>query len=304
MQGSKIAVIGIGAIGGSIAADLADLKRHELSLCSRTPFESLEVTHPGGTSITKGSMIDDPKRAQPADWILLATKAHQSESARPWLDALSHSASVVVVLQNGVDHQARIDPLVGNGVEVLPCVVGLPAEKIAPGKIKQMHNGGLTVPSGATGDAFAALFEGSRTNITVSEEFITQAYWKLLNNAALGGVCALALRENGVASDPEVRELVLSAMAEVMAVGRAEGADLPDDAPERALRLMLNAVPNHWSSITVDRREGRAIEWEARNAVVGKLGRRHGIATPINDVFTTLLRAADERLGDDSRDWD
>lgn len=65
MQGSRIAVIGIGAIGGSIAADLADLKRHELSLCSRTPFDSLEVSHPGGTSITKGSMINDPKKAQP-----------------------------------------------------------------------------------------------------------------------------------------------------------------------------------------------------------------------------------------------
>jgi 2-dehydropantoate 2-reductase len=35
------------------------------------------------------------------------------------------------------------------------------------------------------------------------------------------------------------------------------------------------------------------MEWEARNAVVGRLGRRHGIATPLNDAITTLLRLAD-----------
>jgi hypothetical protein len=68
---------------------------------------------------------------------------------------------------------------------------------------------------------------------------------------------------------------------------------LPDDAPEKVLERMLDAAPEHWSSISVDRREGRPMEWEARNAVVGRLGRRHGIATPLNDAITTLLALAD-----------
>jgi 2-dehydropantoate 2-reductase len=112
---------------------------------------------------------------------------------------------------------------------------------------------------------------------------------------AIGGVCALALRENGIAKEPEVRSLVLALMREALEVGRAEGAELPDDAPEKALSMVLGAAPDHWSSITVDRREGRRLEWQVRNAVVGEVGRKHGIATPLNDVITTLLRAADGR---------
>jgi 2-dehydropantoate 2-reductase len=82
-------------------------------------------------------------------------------------------------------------------------------------------------------------------------------------------------------------------MREVATVARAEGANLPEDAPEKALKLVLDAAPDHWSSITVDRREGRRLEWRTRNAVVGETGRRHGIATPLNDVVTTLLKATD-----------
>ena len=45
---TSIAVVGVGAIGGSIAADLSDLARYQLQLCARTSFPALEVTHAGG----------------------------------------------------------------------------------------------------------------------------------------------------------------------------------------------------------------------------------------------------------------
>ena len=82
-------------------------------------------------------------------------------------------------------------------------------------------------------------------------------------------------------------------MREIVEVGRAEGARLPDDAPEKVLKRILAAAPDHWSSISVDRREGRPMEWEVRNAVVGRLGRRHGIDTPLNDAIVALLKLAD-----------
>ena len=41
--------------------------------------------------------------------------------------------------------------------------------------------------------------------------------------------------------------------------------------------------------MAADRRDGQPLEWEVRNAVVGRIGRRHGIATPVNDLIATLL---------------
>lgn len=290
-----VAVVGVGAIGGALAADLADLDRHRVLLCARTPFDRLVVRHPTGTSEVAGTPTTDPREASPVDWVLLATKGHQSATARAWLDALSVPGTRIAVVQNGVDHVERIAPLVRSGVALLPVVVQLPAEKRAPGRVEQSRDGILLVPDEPDGHAFAALFEGARTAVRPTDDFHRQAWSKLLSNAALGAVCALCVRENAVVRDPEIREMVLRLMAEIVAVGRAEGAALPDDAPEKVIDRVLAVAADHWSSITVDRREGNPMEWEVRNAVVGRLGRRHGIPTPWNDAMTALLRAADVR---------
>ncbi len=285
--------MGVGAIGGAIAVDLADLDRHELLLCSRAPFERLIVRHSAGTSEASISTATHPSEVAPVDWLLLATKAHQSEAARPWFDALCTAATVVAVLQNGIDHVERIAPLLDRRAKVLPVVVQLSAEKVRPGEVEQGSDGLLLVPDDEIGRGFAALFHGARTQVTPTSRFHTQAWWKLVSNASLGGVCALVNRELGAAQEPALRELVLALMREVVAVGRAEGADLPDDAPEKAFAAMLRGAPDHWSSIAVDRREKRPMEWQVRNAVVGRLARRHGIATPLNDAITAMLRAAE-----------
>ena len=297
MPRQKIAIVGVGAIGGTIAADLADLGRHDLVLCSRTPFERLRVRRPAGLSEVAIPATTEPSPLTPVDWVLLATKAHQSDAVRPWLSALCGAETIVAVLQNGIDHVERISPLVPNHTKVLPVVIQLPAEKKAPGEIEQGADGMLLVPDDEMGRGLAALFEGARTEVKPTPRFHTQAWWKLVSNAAVGGVCALALRENGATEEPALRDLVLALMREVAEVGRAEGAELPDDAPEKAYALMLRGARAHWSSIAVDRREGRPMEWRVRNAVVGRLGRKHGIATPLNDAITAMLRVADAGAG-------
>lgn len=290
---SRLAIVGVGAIGGTVAADLSDLGRHEILLCARSPFEHLRVRHPRKTSVVERASTIDPTNVAPVDWVLLATKAHQSEEARSWLDALCGPGTRMAVLQNGVDHIERIAPLVSPGTGIVPVVIQLPAEKTAPGVVEQSRDGALTVPDDDDGRDFAALFRGARTAVHLTDDFKSQAWWKLVSNAALGGVCAVMLRENAIAQTPEVREIVLALMREVVSVGRAEGANLPDDAPERSLDRVLGAASGHWSSISVDRREGRPMEWAVRNEVVGRCGRRHGIPTPWNDAITALLRAAD-----------
>jgi 2-dehydropantoate 2-reductase len=293
MNPQTLAVVGVGAIGGAVAADLADLG-HEVVLCSRSPFERLVVTRPDGVSKLETPALTDPAEiVSPFGWVLLATKAHQSRDAQPWLDRLCGEGTRLAVLQNGVNHAERIEPLVSRETQVLPVVIQLPAEKTAPGMIEQTRSGVLLTPDCDSGHEFVSLFEGARTHVEAREDFSSQSWWKLLSNAAIGGICALTLRPNRAVGEPGARELALTLMREIVLVGRAEGAVLPDDAPEKVLRRILSAAPDHWSSISVDRREGRAMEWEVRNAVVGLLGRRHGIETPQNDALVVLLKLAD-----------
>lgn len=296
MERERIAIVGLGAIGGAVAADLADLARHDLFACVRSGFDELVVAHPAGVSRNALAQVTSPRDARPAAWVLLATKAYQCADSKPWLDALCGPGTRVAVLQNGVDHVERVAPLLPSGTAVVPVVIQLAAEKTAPGRVTQDNDGWLIVPDDADGRAFAALFEGARAKVEPRADFVSQKWWKLIGNAALGAVTALSVRPGNITNEPDVEALALGLMREVVAVGRADGAKLPDDAPERVLAGVRGAAPNHWPSIALDRREGRPLEWDVRNAVVGRIGRRHGIPTPLNDAVTALLRTADPRF--------
>ena len=85
---TTIAVIGPGAVGGTVAAWLAQ-GGHEVTLCVRTPFEGLKVETPVGPIFASPRVLADPRGARPVDWVLVCVKAYDAAAAQPWLAALS-----------------------------------------------------------------------------------------------------------------------------------------------------------------------------------------------------------------------
>jgi len=51
------------------------------------------------------------------------------------------------------------------------------------------------------------------------------------------------------------------------------------------------APPDSVNSMQADRQAGRPMEIDARNGVIVRLGRKHGIATPCNQMAVALLEA-------------
>ena len=103
---TDIAVIGPGAIGCAFAAAAAQAG-HAVSIAARTPFAMLDVTYPGGR-VQNAVRNLSPGDAKPFPVVMLATKAHQTEEAARWLKALCGPGTVLAVLQNGVEHLARV----------------------------------------------------------------------------------------------------------------------------------------------------------------------------------------------------
>ncbi len=66
-----------------------------------------------------------------------------------------------------------------------------------------------------------------------------------------------------------------------------------EDALPDALVARLLAVPGGaGTSMLYDRRAGRRLEVDARNGAVSRIGKRHGIATPLNAAVCALLEAS------------
>src|SRR5437899_11789516 len=154
---TAIAVVGVGAIGGVVAASLAALERDFL-LCVRQPFDELVVQTPRGILKARPQVATSVEGLRPVPWVLLATKAHQTAGAGAWLSALADRGTTVAILQNGVEHEQRVRPYARDAT-LLP-VVECRAAKRAPGHAIEVTEAMLNGPDNPAGNVFAIIFAG------------------------------------------------------------------------------------------------------------------------------------------------
>jgi 2-dehydropantoate 2-reductase len=294
----SVAVIGLGAIGGVAAGCLAAAGRYDLVACVRQPIERLTLDGPDGTVTLPLHALTDPAQAKPVDWVLLCTKTHATASTAPWLKALCVPSTRVAVLQNGVDHVARVAPFAG-AATVLPVIVYYNGERLGADHVKLRRGADpdVIVADDDAGRAFTRLFEGTPLRVKLGKDFATLAWRKLLLNAVASPVTALTLQRQAVLRRPDIKELCLAVLEEAIAVGRAEGARLADDEAARTLATLFTFAGELGTSMYFDRLAGRPLEHEALTGAIVSGGERHGIATPLNRALLALLRAISDAAG-------
>jgi len=303
-----VAVVGLGSIGGVAAGCLAKAGRHRVIACVRQPVARLKLDWPDGTAELPLRALTDPTEAEPADWVLLCTKTQDTAAAAPWLARLCTPATRVAVLQNGIDHVARVAPL-AHGAKVLPVIVYYNGERLAQDRqpdrdasllhvrLRQGADQDLLVADDEAGRAFTQLFEGTPLRVGNSADFATAAWRKLLINAIASPITALTMQRQAVLRRPDIKEVCFAILGEAIAVGRAEGAKLTDDEAERAMAALFTFPPDAGTSMYFDRLAGRPLEHAALTGAIVAAGERHGIATPINRALLPLLAAISDAAG-------
>lgn len=285
----KIAIVGPGAIGAVLAACLDRVTSEPIVLCARRPVEGLEVETSAGVISPRIEVVVDPAKAPPVDWVLVTTKAYDAAGAARWVGPLCSQGGYAAILQNGVEHRERFAGVLPPD-RIVPVVVDCPAERVSPVRIRQRDVLLMTVQDDPAGRAFARLFAGSEAVLKLTDDWKTAAWRKLCINAA-GVVCGLTRKPNGVVRDEAMGEVVRQILREVIAVGRAEGAVLGDELVESVLAAARKASPDGVNSLLADRLAGRPTEIDARNGVIVRLGRKHGVPTPCNEMAVALISA-------------
>ncbi|HEY2516702.1 MAG TPA: 2-dehydropantoate 2-reductase [Polyangiaceae bacterium] len=288
---TSIALVGPGAIGGTVAAWLARAGRHELVVCTRTPFDRLVVLAPDGETIDVAPrLLAEPSAAAPVDWVIAVTKTYATAGAARWIERLLGPSTRVAVLQNGVEHMERFAGLVPRE-RTLPVITDMPAERSAPGRIRQRRHGLIAAPAGELGARFAALFEGTPLTVSLTDDFLSASWRKLVLNSA-GVVNALTLKPAGVARNEKAAALMRAIAEESASVARAVGARIDASLPEEVVERYRTGPPDAVNSILADRLAGRPLEVDARNGVVVREGAKRGVPTPFNWMAVAVLEGA------------
>jgi 2-dehydropantoate 2-reductase len=292
MEMARIAVVGVGAIGGAVAGLLETTGQHEIMLCTRRPLPALTVKTPDGAVRVNAGNLTDPAQAKAVDWVMIATKTYDAEGAAAWLRGLAALGAAVAVIQNGVEHRERFAPWVAQE-RIVPVVIDCPVERQKDDEVIQRGVVRMKVDDGKLGRAFADLFKGSKAEVELTADWKSAAWRKLCVNAA-GALNAMTLKPAGIFANEAVARVAMSMVDECAAVGRAEGAYLDGNVAEQVVGGYRGQPRDSVNSLLADRLAGRRMEIDARNGVIVRLGEKHGIATPLNRMAVAVLNAAAE----------
>jgi len=299
MRGT-VAVIGPGSIGGVAAGCLLHADRHDVVVCARRRIARLTLERPEGTVEVAVRSLTDPMEARPADWVLLCTKAHETASTAAWLARLCRPETRIAVLQNGIDHAARVAPFIP-GARVVPAIVYYNGERLAADRVRLRHvaEHDLAVPDDAAGQGFAALLAGTPLRVLLSPDFTTLMWRKLLINAVANPLTALTRQRQAVLRRADMQALCRAVLDEAVTVARADGARMNADEAAQTIATLLTYPPEAGTSMYFDCLAGRPLEIEALTGAIVAAGERRGIPTPLNRAFLTLLGAISDAAGSD-----
>jgi 2-dehydropantoate 2-reductase len=298
MSGTRIAVLGCGAIGSLYAAHLARVPGVEVWAVD--PWrEHVDAIESGGLTVTGQAAFTAPVHARTRAAELprchlgvVATKSlHTREAVAAACGALADAA--VVSVQNGVGNEeiiAEMLPRVMRGTIVTAGAV------TAPGTVRYDAPGdswlGPFEPKPASTDEIELLAgllnEGGLKTHAVADARGPQ-WTKVVFNAATSPLAALTgLTVGQVCTDPALRAQVQILIEEAAAVCAAAGIVLTRD-PAEAVEEAIREAYGHKPSMLQDVLARRPTEIDVLNGGIAGEGRRAGVATPAHDSMVALV---------------
>ena len=241
----------------------------------------------------------DPAEVGPVDAILFCVKTYDVEAAARQSLPMIGPETLILPVQNGVEAAEQIGAIVGED-HVVPGVGVTGATLVQPGVVAQKAPtvralfGPDRATEGRRAERIADALREAGISADVSPD-IERELWEKFVFALLGlGFMSVNRLPIGpTLACPEAAEVARGVMDEGVAVGRARGAPLPDDATERAFerfRGVAAANPAARGSMYYDLMAGKRLELEAVTGAVVRMGRELGVPTPLNFVIYGALK--------------
>lgn len=288
---TRVLVLGAGAVGGLIAARLAENPALTVLAAVRSERAPLTLTVDGIERSPAVELVTEPADARPVDWVVIATKTYDVAGLEPWLACPHTARSRVAVAQNGVEHAERLSDWVA-AERVVPLVVTYGVERPGPGRVLQTLDGVVRAPATAFGAELAALAAPTGLTVELVEDHRAAVWTKLCWNVVGNSITTLAdvaVREIG--RRPDLRTLGRELAEECVAVARAEGVRAAEDIADEILGAVQRLPPSVRSSMWQDRHAGRPFEHEALSGAVLRAAARHGMPVPRTTVVHQWLSA-------------
>jgi len=300
-----VAVIGPGAIGLVFAVRLACLKGgprvtlvdYRPDRAERLSARPIVLHTPQGdlSAAIPVRIVPD----EPPDLAILVTKATvartAAETAKLWL---GHAP--VLAIQNGLGASDEVAATLP-GTTVITGTTYQAAYPTAEGEVCHVANHATHIGycgrgPDATVMRVGALLNAAGTPVEIEQDMTSIIWSKLLLNAAINPVAALACATNGeTTSRPSLRALAEAIALEGQAVARPAGVTLRYTDIAATIAAAGRQTAANRCSMLQDLEVGRPTEIAYLNGALVRVAERYAVDVPTNRAVTTLISQAERR---------
>ncbi|MFC5503151.1 ketopantoate reductase family protein [Lysinimonas soli] len=312
MPGSRIAVLGAGANGASIGADLTAAGL-DVTLIEQWPAH-VEAMRANGIRIEMADgVLETPVKTmhlcevatlrRPFDVVLLLMKAYDSRWAAQLIEPYLADDGLLVGVQNGMTVDT-ITEVVG-AHRTLGCVIEISSTMEDPGIVRRHSGpdrswfavGSLSEATAGREEQIAGLLRHSGT-VAVVDDIRATKWMKLVSNASVLVTTAnLGLSMSEAIELPGMRELMVASGTEALRAGRAQGFPVlpifgltPEDVAnsDTVVDTLLDALyrgfvtPNTTTTVLQDWSKSRHSEVDDLNGEVVARSAAAGLPAPVN----------------------
>lgn len=322
----KICVVGVGAVGGVLAAYWGQTDV-ELSLLEREPFISairkkgLRMIGPEGECVeTRPHCVGNARELPTQDFVFVCVKTYDIPAVAQTVIPLLGERTRVIFVQNGIPwwyfyglegpwKDASIDCLDPDGSirsaiepwRAIGCVTYVASRVIEPGTVQQTGDNRFDFgePTGVVSEdcrQIVDLLGKTGVDASISERIRDDIWLKLWGNLPLNPLSVLTGASfDQMCGDASTRDVILKMMTEAQGVAERLGARF---ATGKEARLReAEKLKGFKSSMLQDLEAGRRLEIDAIIGVVSEMGRMTKLPAPLIDAVLALVRLRTQASG-------
>ncbi len=304
----NILIFGAGAMGSVFGGFLS--QEHEVTLIGRQEHmraiaeRGLRISGIWGehhfTRLSALTSVEQIPERERFDLIMITTKSYDTAKAVEEVAPLVGEGTAVLSMQNGIGNEEVIARAFGEE-RTLGGMAIFGARLLEPGHAEvtvyasECLVGELKGGESERARELASAFTRAGIPTRASDDIVRDKWLKAFYNIALNPLSAILRVPYGTLGElEETRELMRKMLKEAFEVAQAKGIRVGFSWEEYYNHLLENLLPptaRHISSMLQDIERGKRTEIDYLNGAVARLGRELGVATPVNDAVTAIVKA-------------
>jgi len=294
----KIAIIGAGALGAVYGSIFYEMNPNSIFFIANG--ERYDALKQNGV-IVNGRRFAIPvvksEESAPVELIVVAVKYHQLDDAISDIRKAVGEQTLILSVMNGIDSEERIGSVYGMDKVVYGLTLGIDAVREHNsvnysnlGRILFGEKDNIKLTDRVK--RISELFNKAGIAYAVPQDMIRSLWYKFMINVGANQTSAVQKVTYGtLRSSSESTQLMDSAMREVILIAKIMKVDLSEDDIVEWYKVLDTLGSDKKTSMLQDVEAGRQTEVDMLAGMVINLGKRYGVATPVNQqLFDELKR--------------